>query len=161
MPTFDIVSELNVHEVDNAVQQAAKEVAQRFDFRGTDTEIEKVENAIVLRSNSEGRLEAALEVLKDKFVKRKVSLRAMDPQLPEPGAKGTLKQTIKLKEGIAQETAKKIVQAIKSQKLKVQASMQGEQIRVTGKKRDDLQDVIALMKDQDFGLDLQYINFRD
>lgn len=161
MPTFDIVSQLNSHEVDNAVQQAAREVSQRFDFRGTDTEIEKTEEGLVLRSNSEGRLEAALEVLKDKLVKRKVSLKALDPQTPEPGSKGALKQTIKLKEGVNQDTAKKIVQFIKSSKLKVQAAIQADQVRVSGKKRDDLQEVIGVLKSQDFGIDLQYINFRD
>ncbi len=161
MPTFDIVSQLNSHEVDNAVQQAAREVSQRFDFRGTDTEIEKTEEGLVLRSNSEGRLEAALEVLKDKLVKRKVSLKALDPQTPEPGSKGALKQTIKLKEGVNQDTAKKIVQFIKSNKLKVQAAIQADQVRVSGKKRDDLQEVIGVLKAQDFGIDLQYINFRD
>lgn len=161
MPSFDIVSQLNKHEVDNAVQQASKEVAQRFDFRGTNTEFEQTEHGLMLRSDSEGRLEAALTVLQDKFVKRKVSLKSLDIQKPEPGSKGAVKQLIKLKEGIDQDTAKKIVAFIKSSKAKVQASMQAEQVRVSGKKRDDLQEVIALLKAQDFGLDMQYINFRD
>jgi uncharacterized protein YajQ (UPF0234 family) len=161
MPSFDIVSQLNKHEVDNAVQQAAKEVAQRFDFRGTNTEFDQTEEGVMLRSDSEGRLEAALTVLQDKFVKRKVSLKAMDVQEPERGSKGAVKQLIKLKEGIDQDTAKKIVAYIKASKAKVQASMQAEQVRVSGKKRDDLQEVITLLKAQDFGVDMQYINFRD
>lgn len=161
MPSFDIVSELDTHEIDNAVQQAQKEVGTRFDFRGTDTEIERVEDGILLRANSEGRIEAALLVLKEKFAKRKVSTRALDPQKPEPAAKGHFKQLIKLKKGISKEKAKDVIQFLKEGKYKVQGSIQGEQVRVTGKKKDDLQDVIQAIRAKDFDLDLQFTNFRD
>jgi hypothetical protein len=161
MPSFDIVSELDLHEIENAVQQAQKEVGTRFDFRGTDTEIERTEEGILLRANSEGRIEAALLVLKEKLAKRKVSQRTLDPQKVEPAAKGHYKQLIKLKKGISKEKAKDVVQFIKDKKLKVQSAIQGEQVRVTGKKKDDLQEVIQAVRAQDFDLDLQFTNFRD
>ena len=161
MPSFDIVSELDLHEIENAVQQAQKEVGTRFDFRGTDTEIERTDEGILLRANSEGRIEAALLVLKEKLAKRKVSQRTLDPQKVEPAAKGHYKQLIKLKKGISKEKAKDVVQFIKDKKLKVQSAIQGEQLRVTGKKKDDLQEVIQAVRAQDFDLDLQFTNFRD
>ncbi|QQR89987.1 MAG: YajQ family cyclic di-GMP-binding protein [Myxococcales bacterium] len=154
MPSFDVVSELDKHEIDNAIKQASQEVTQRFDFKGTQSEIEKTDDGIVLKSNSEGRVEAVLEVLKSKLVRRKVSLKALDPQKIEPGGKGIYRQLLKLKEGVDQETAKKMVKFIKDSKLKVQASIQGDQLRISGKKRDDLQETIALLKEQDFGLEL-------
>jgi cyclic-di-GMP-binding protein len=161
MPSFDIVSELDLHEIENAVQQAQKEVGTRFDFRGTDTEIERTDEGILLRANSEGRIEAALLVLQEKLAKRKVSQRTLDPQKLEPAAKGHFKQLIKLKKGISKEKAKDVVQFIKDKKLKVQSAIQGEQVRVTGKKKDDLQEVIQAVRSQDFDLDLQFTNFRD
>jgi uncharacterized protein YajQ (UPF0234 family) len=161
MPSFDIVSELDMHEIDNAVQQAQKEVGTRFDFRGTDTEIERSDEGIIVRGNSEGRIEAALLVLKEKLAKRKVSQRTLDPQKVEPAAKGHYKQLIKLKKGISKEKAKDVVQFIKEGKYKVQGSIQGEQVRVTGKKKDDLQEVIQAVRAKDFDLDLQFTNFRD
>jgi uncharacterized protein YajQ (UPF0234 family) len=161
MPSFDIVSELALHEIENAVQQAQKEVGTRFDFRGTDTEIERTEEGILLRGNTEGRIEAALLVLKEKLAKRKVSQRTLDPQKLEPAAKGHYKQLIKLKKGISKEKAKDVVQFIKDSKLKVQSAIQGEQVRVTGKKKDDLQEVIQALRGKDFDLDLQFTNFRD
>jgi uncharacterized protein YajQ (UPF0234 family) len=161
MPSFDIVSELDMHEIENAVQQAQKEVGTRFDFRGTDTEIERTDDGILLRANSEGRIDAALLVLKEKLAKRKVSQRTLDPQKVEPAAKGHFKQLIKLKKGISKEKAKDVVQFIKDSKLKVQSAIQGEQVRVTGKKKDDLQDVIQAVRAKDFDLDLQFTNFRD
>jgi cyclic-di-GMP-binding protein len=161
MPSFDIVSELDMHEIDNAVQQAQKEVGTRFDFRGTDTEIERTDEGILVRANSEGRIEAALLVLKEKLAKRKVGQRTLDPQKVEPAAKGHVKQLIKLKKGISKEKAKDVVQFIKDKKLRVQSAIQGEQVRVTGKKKDDLQEVIQAVRSQDFDLDLQFTNFRD
>lgn len=161
MPSFDIVSELDLHEIENAVQQAQKEVGTRFDFRGTDTEIERTDEGILLRANSEGRIEAALLVLKEKLAKRKVSQRTLDPQRVEPAAKGHYKQLVKLKKGISKEKAKDVVQFIKESKLKVQSAIQGEQVRVTGKKKDDLQEVIQAVRAKDFDLDLQFTNFRD
>ena len=161
MPSFDIVSELDLHEIDNAVQQAHKEITTRFDFRGTESELERTDDGILLRSHSEGRVEAILQVLREKFAKRKVSARVLDPQTPEPGSKGHYKQLVKLKKGISKEKAKDVVQFIKDSKLKVQSAIQGEQVRVTGKKKDDLQEVIQAVRGKDFDLDLQFTNFRD
>ncbi len=161
MPSFDVVSKLDQHEVDNATNQASKEIAQRYDFKGTDTTIEKTDEGIVLRSNSEGRLDAARDVLETKMVRRQVSLKSLDPQTPQPAGGNTWRQLIKLKEGVSTEKAKEIVKAIKDSKMKVQASIQGDAVRVSGKKRDDLQSAIALLKEQDFDLPLQFVNFRD
>jgi uncharacterized protein YajQ (UPF0234 family) len=161
MPSFDVVSEIELHELENAVQQAQKEVTTRFDFRGTDTEVERTDEGIVLRANSEARLEAALSVLREKCAKRRVSLRALDPQRPEPATKGTFRQLVKLKQGISKEKAKEVIQFIKDGKFKVQAAIQGEQVRVTGKKKDELQEVIQALRSKDFGVDLQFTNFRD
>jgi len=161
MPSFDIVSEIDSHELENALQQTQKEVGARFDFRGTDTEVERTEDGIMLRANSENRLEAALSVLREKCAKRKVSVRALDPQAPEPAAKGHFKQLVKLKQGISKEKAKDVIQFIKDGKFKVQASIQGEQVRVTGKKRDELQEVIQALRAKDLQVDLQFTNFRD
>lgn len=160
MPSFDIVSKLDHHEVDNAVDQARREVTTRFDFKDTGTEIEKNQEGIAIRSTSEGRVEGALRVLEDKMIKRKVSLLSLDPQTPQQSGQNW-RQLIKLKEGVEKEDAKKIVQAIKDAKLKVQASIQGDLVRVTGKKRDDLQEAIALLRSKDMGLPLQFVNFRD
>jgi len=161
MPTFDIVSELDKPEIENAVQQTSKELTTRFDFRGTDSEVERTEEGIVLRSHSEDRLEAAFQVLREKFAKRKVSQRVLDPQKVETAAKGHFKQLIKLKAGISKEHAKAIIQFIKDGKFKVQSSIQGEQLRISGKKKDDLQEVIAAVRAKDFEVDLQFTNFRD
>jgi cyclic-di-GMP-binding protein len=161
MPSFDIVSELDKHELENAVQQVQKEITTRFDFRDTASEIERTEEGIMLRANSEGRLEAALTVLREKCAKRKISLRALDPQKPEPAAKGHFRQLVKLKEGITKEKAKDVIQFLKEGKFKVQAAIQGEQLRVTGKKKDELQEVIQAIRAKDFEVDLQFTNFRD
>lgn len=160
MPTFDVVSKLDHHEVDNAVDQAKREIGTRFDFKDTGTEIEKNEDGIAIKSTSEGRLEGAYKVLEDKIVKRKVSLKALDAQKPQQSGQ-RWSQLIKLKEGVETEQAKAIVRAIKDSKIKVQAAIQGDLVRVTGKKRDELQETIALLRGQDFGLPLQFINFRE
>lgn len=161
MPSFDIVSKLNRNEVDNAVNQAVKEVATRFDFRDTGTTIEQNEDGIVLRSNSEGRLEAAYGVLEEKMVKRKVSLKSLDAQEPAQAGGQTWRQLVKLKEGVEQDKAKEIVKAIKDSKIKVQVSIQGDLVRVSGKKKDELQETIAFLRTKDFDLPLQFVNFRD
>ena len=158
--SFDIVSKLDRQEVDNALSQAAREIATRFDFKDTGTEIEKNQDGIAIRSTSEGRVEGALRVLEDKMVKRKVSLKSLDPQKPVQSGQ-TWRQLIKLKEGVDQDRAKQIVKAVKDSKIKVQAAIQGDLVRITGKKRDDLQEAIALLKGQDFGLPVQFINFRE
>jgi uncharacterized protein YajQ (UPF0234 family) len=160
MPSFDVVSKLDHHEVDNAVDQAKREVGTRFDFKDTGTEIEKNQDGISIKANSEGRVEGALKVIEDKMIKRKVSLLALDPQKPQQSGQ-TWRQLVKLKEGVDTDHAKQIVKTIKDSKIKVQAAIQGDLVRVTGKKRDELQEVIALLKRTDLGLPLQFINFRE
>ena len=161
MPSFDIVSKVQWNEVDNALNQAQKEIAQRYDFKDTGTEIEKNEDGISVRSSSEERAKAALGVLHEKLIKRKVSLKYLDPQKPEKTQKGGARILVKLKEGIEGEKAKELVRAIKDAKLKVQASIQEDQVRVQGKNRDDLQAAIQLVRATDLGIELQFINMRD
>src|SRR5277367_5699125 len=161
MPSFDIVSKVQRNEVDNAYNQAEREIAQRFDFKDTGTEMEKTAEAITIRSGSEDRARAALLVLQDKLVKRKVSLRFTDPGKPEPTAKGGARIVMKIKEGIEVDKARAIVQTIKESKLKVQASIQESQVRVTGKNKDDLQATIQALRTRDFGIELQFLNLRD
>jgi cyclic-di-GMP-binding protein len=161
MPTFDIVSELDQHELENAIQQASKEVSTRFDFRGTDTTIERHDDGIMVKASGEGRLEAAYGVLAEKCAKRKINPRSLDPQKAEAGSKGAMRQLVKLKQGISKEKAKELIQFIKDGKFKVQSSIQGEQLRITGKKRDELQEVIQALRAHDFEQDLQFTNFRD
>ncbi|MDP9149574.1 MAG: YajQ family cyclic di-GMP-binding protein [Myxococcota bacterium] len=161
MPSFDIVSKVQWNEVDNAFQQAQKEIAQRFDFKDTETSIEKSPEAITIRSSSEDRAKAALNVFQDKLVKRKVSLRFTEPGKPEPTAKGGSRIVVKIKEGIEVEVARAIVQSIKDAKLKVQASIQEAQVRVSGKNKDDLQAAMAVVRQEDRGVEIQFANFRD
>ena len=162
MPSFDIVSKVPWHEVDNALTQAQKEISQRFDFKDTHTEVEKAEGSLVIRSSSEDRAKAALTVLQEKLVKRKVSLKFIDPQKPEPTGKGGARITVKVKEGIDTDNAKKIVAGIKEAKLKVTAAIQDAQARVTGKNKDDLQGAIQLVRGmENLELELSFINFRD
>jgi uncharacterized protein YajQ (UPF0234 family) len=161
MPSFDVVSKVESHEIDNAVQQARHEVDQRYDFRDTETSIERTEEGITLRSNSEGRLEAALKVLEEKIVRRKISLKVLDANKPEPAGGSMHRQLVKLKQGIDQDRAKKIVKLIKDAKMKVQAAIQGDTVRISGKKRDDLQEAIKFLKAQEIDLPLQFTNFRD
>jgi uncharacterized protein YajQ (UPF0234 family) len=161
MPSFDIVSKVPRAEVDNAYNQAEREIAQRFDFKDTQTELEKAAEAITIRSSSEDRARAALIVLQDKLVKRKVSLRFTDPGKPEKTSKGGARIVIAIKEGIETEKARTIVQSIKDLKLKVQASIQESQVRVTGKNKDDLQGAIQALRSRDFGIELQFVNLRD
>ncbi len=161
MPSFDVVSQLDHHEVDNAIDQARREVSQRFDFKGTDAEIEKTEEGIVIRANSEGRCTAAYDVLAEKMVKRKISLKALAPGEPKPAGGSTFRMLIELKEGIDQDNARKIVKLLKESKLKVTAAIQGDVVRVSHKKRDALQEAIALIKKEEIALPLQFQNFRD
>jgi cyclic-di-GMP-binding protein len=161
MPSFDVVSKVAWHEVDNALLQAQKEVAQRFDFRGTGAELERTGDGIVLRASSEDRVKAVLEVLREKLVKRKVSLKHLDIGKMEMTGKGGSKQLVKIVEGIDSEHARTLVKWIKDEKLKVQASIQEEQVRVSGKKKDDLQAAIAALRAKEFDIELQFINFRE
>jgi uncharacterized protein YajQ (UPF0234 family) len=161
MPSFDIVSKAQMHEIDNAFNQAQKEIAQRYDFKDTGSEIEKAPDAITIRSNSEDRALAAMTVVQEKLVKRKVSLRFFDFGKPEPTGKGGSRVVAKIKDGIEVEKAKALVAFVKESKLKVQASIQESQVRVTGKNKDDLQTAIQAVRGHDFGLELQFVNFRD
>ncbi len=160
-PSFDIVSKVDRQEVDNAVNQTAKELAQRFDFRGTGAEVSwSGEESISLQAETEDRVRAALDVFKEKLVKRGISLKALDAGDPRQSGK-TYRIECKVIQGIEQEHAKKITKAIRDEGPKgVQAQIQGDQIRVTGKKKDDLQAVIALLRQGDFGIALQFTNYR-
>jgi cyclic-di-GMP-binding protein len=161
MPSFDIVSEVDSQEIDNAVNQVRKEIAQRYDFKGSQTEIELEKNEIRLMSDDDYRVKAVVEVLQSKVIRRGISPKALVYGKVEPAASGRAKQTITVQHGIETEKARHIVKLIKDRKLKVQAQIQGDQVRVSGKKRDDLQSVIQMLKDQDLDLPLQFVNFRD
>jgi uncharacterized protein YajQ (UPF0234 family) len=158
--SFDIVSEVNLAEVTNAVDQARREIIQRFDFKDTGTSVEQDGDLIELRSSTEERLRAALEVVKEKMVRRKVSLKALHEGQVHPAAKGTYRQAVNINRGISEEKARDINKAIKSLGVKVQAQVQGDQIRVTGKTKDDLQRVIIDLKERDFGIPLEFTNYR-
>ncbi len=162
MPSFDVVSELDMQEVRNAVDQAHREVANRFDFKDTGSTIELGETEIKLQSASEDRLRALVQVLEEKLVRRQVSLKSLTYGKVEEAAKGAVRQSVTLVAGIDDEKARAINRHIKDTARKgVSSQTQGNQVRVTGKKRDDLQAVIASLKEQDFGLPLQFKNFRD
>jgi cyclic-di-GMP-binding protein len=162
MPSFDVVSEIDMQEVRNAVDQASREVANRYDFKGTNSSVELGENEITMRSVSEDRLDALRQVLEEKLVRRKVSLKAVDYGKVEEASGGTARQSAALVAGISTEKAKAINKFVKGLGLKgVQSQVQGEQLRVTGKKRDDLQSAIKALREEDFGIPLQFTNFRD
>ena len=162
MPSFDIVSKVVVQEVDNAVNQAIKEMQQRFDFRGTKSEIkwEKKEEITVI-GDDDNKLKSVLDVLQTKLIKRSVSLKSLEYGKVEEASGGLKRQVIKILQGIPTEKAKDITKIIKELKVKVQAQIQDEQIRVTAKKIDDLQEVILILKGKGLGIDLQYVNMRD
>ena len=161
MPSFDIVSKVDMQEVDNAVNQAIKEIGQRYDFKGSASKIElKDDKVLLLSSDDELKLKAVIDVLQTKLHKRGVSIRSMVYGKVEPAAKGTVRQEVTINQGIPVEKAKGLIKAVKDAKIKVQASIQGDQLRVSGKSRDDLQEVIALFKKDDQGLDLQFTNYR-
>jgi uncharacterized protein YajQ (UPF0234 family) len=160
-PSFDVVSKIDRQEVDNALNQASKELAQRFDFRGTNASIDwSGELGITIKADSEERAKAALEVFKEKLIKRSISLKSLDAGEPKPSGRQFVIAS-EMKQGIDQDAAKKIAKHIRDEGPKgVQASIQGDQLRVSGKKRDDLQAVIALLKDADLGVALQFTNYR-
>ena len=162
MPSFDVVSEVDVQEVRNAIDQAQRELATRFDFKGTDSTLEFKDNSIQIESASEERLKAAAQVLEEKMVRRKVSLKALDYGKVEEATKGRARQTVSIQVGISDEKAREIGKYIKGLGLKgVQHQVQADQLRVTGKKRDDLQKAIASLREHDFGVPLDFTNFRD
>jgi len=160
MPSFDVVSEVNHHELSNAVDQANREVSTRFDFKGTGSNFELAESQITMNTESEFQLQQMYDMLCNKLVKRGVDITCLELADPVVQLK-TATQVVSVREGIETVDSKKMVKLIKEKKIKVQTSIQGDQLRVSGKKRDDLQTVMALLKDGDFGLPLQFKNFRD
>jgi cyclic-di-GMP-binding protein len=162
MPTFDVVSEVDLQEVRNAVDQAARELATRFDFKNTGSAIELADREIRMRSSTEDRIKAVRQVLEEKLVRRNVPIKAVSYANVEEAAGGTVRQTAALQMGISGDKARELNKFIKGLGLKgVQSQAQGDQLRVSGKKRDDLQAVIRELKEGDFGIPLQYTNFRD
>ena len=162
MPSFDVTSEVDMQEVRNAVDQASREVVNRYDFKGTDSTVELGENTITLNSANEDRLTALRQVLEEKMVKRKVSLKALDYDQVEEASGGRARQQVSLSAGISSDKAKELNKFIKALGIKgIQSSTQGDQLRVNGKKRDSLQEVIAALKGGDFDIPLQFANFRD
>ncbi len=162
MPSFDVVSELNMMEFENGFNQARKELAQRFDFKGTNTDLERDKDGnVVVRAGSEGRAEAALSVLMEKLAKRGVQLEGLEPQKVEPASGGSVRQVVKLKKGLKQEDAKRIVALVKETGAKVQTAIQGEAVRITGKKKDDLQACMQRIRGAALGIPIQFQNFRD
>jgi cyclic-di-GMP-binding protein len=159
--SFDVVSKVDLDEVKNAVTMAMKEITQRYDFKGSVSDIELKDDALlVLHSDDELKLKAVIDVLQSKLVKRGVSIRSLEYGKLEPATKGTVRQEVKILQGLPQEKAKALVKAVKDAKIKVQAAIQGDQLRISGKSRDDLQECIALFKNNDQGLDLQFTNYR-
>lgn len=158
--SFDVVSKIEMAEVTNAVTQAMKEISQRFDFKGSKSNITQEKDALVILSDDEYKLKSVVDILQNKLVKRGVPLKNLTYEKVEPAAGGTVRQRVALVSGIPQEKAKEIVKAIKDSKMKVQASIQADQVRVSGKSRDDLQAVIQLLKGRDFGVELQFTNYR-
>lgn len=158
--SFDVVSEVDMQEVDNAVNQAKKEIGTRYDFRGSKSEISLEGDTIKIIGDDEYKLNAIIDVLKGKMVKRNVAIKNLDYGKVEPAAGATVRQVITIKKGITKENAKEVVKAIKNMKLKVQASIQEDQVRVSGKDKDDLQAVIQMLKQLDVPVELQFVNFR-
>jgi cyclic-di-GMP-binding protein len=160
--SFDVVSKVDLQEVANAVQQASKEIATRFDFRGSASKIElkDKELEIVLVSDDEHKMKSVIDILETKLVRRGVAVKALDYGKIEPAAGGTVRQVARIQQGIPSEKAKEIVKAIKDRKLKVQASIQADQVRVSGRSKDDLQTAMATVREGDFGLPLQFTNYR-
>lgn len=158
--SFDVVSEVDLVEVHNALDQARREVATRFDFKNTETQIELEDTKVTVTSATEDRLKAAVEVIKDKMVRRSVPLKALGEGPVQDAAKGHSRTVITINHGISDEKAKQIVKLVKGTGLKVQSQIQGDQVRVSAKKKDDLQTVIAMLKDEDLGIPLQFVNMR-
>ena len=158
--SFDVVSKTDMQEVANAIQQAQKELAQRFDFKGSKSSIELTAGEIILISDDEGKLRSVKDIVETKLVKRKVSLKALEYGKVEQAAGSTVRQHAKIVQGIEIEKAKAVVRTLKDSKLKVQASIQSDQVRVVGRSKDDLQKAIALLRENDFGIPLQFTNYR-
>ena len=160
MPSFDIVSEIDKHELSNAIDQANREISNRFDFKGTNSKVEQKENILTLVAPAEFQVKQIVDLLHNKMAKRQIDIKCLEYGKIEE-SNNECRQQVTVRQGIDKDLARKIVKLVKDSKLKVQAAIQGEQVRVTGKKRDDLQDVIAMLKEQKLELPLQYNNFRD
>ena len=160
MPSFDVVSQVDMHELTNAVDQCNREVSNRFDFKGTNSRVEKTDNILTIIAPSEFQVKQVIDILRTRISKRGIDAGCLEFGDTQESV-NEVKQVVTVRQGIDKELARKIVKLVKDSKLKVQSSVQGDQVRVTGKKRDDLQAVIAALKNQDLGLPLQYINFRD
>lgn len=158
--SFDVVSQVDLQEVSNAVMQAQKEIEQRFDFKNSKSAIKLEENKMLLISDDDFKLRNVTDILESKLVKRQVSLRALEYGKIQQAAGDTVRQEVKLVQGLAQDKAKQIMKVIKDSKIKVTSSIQGDQIRIAGKNKDDLQAIITLLRQEDFGIDLQFINYR-
>ena len=162
--SFDVVSELDLQEVRNAVDQAKREITQRFDFKNTGSSVDLAEEGgtptITIKSNTQQKVKDCLKVLEEKFVKRKLSLKALQKGEIQDAAGGTARQSITINQGISTEKAREIVKTIKDTKAKAQASIQGDQVRVSAKSRDTLQEIIQVLKEKDFGIPLQFVNYR-
>lgn len=158
--SFDIVSKIDMQELKNAISQAEKEIEGRFDFKGSKSSIAMEKEELVIASDDEYKLNSVLDILQSKMVKRGISIKALDLGKLEPATGGTVRQKAKLKQGIDQENAKKINTLIRDSKLKVKSQIQGDQIRVTGKSRDDLQRIIQLLREADLSIELQFHNYR-
>lgn len=161
MPSFDVVSRTDMAEVDNAVQGAAREIATRYDFKGSNCAFERADETVILRADDDYKLKQMQELLRGHMARRKVEVGALEFGKAEKASGNTLRQVVAIKQGIERELAQTIVKAIKSEKLKVQAAIQGDELRVSGKKRDDLQKAIELIKGLKIEQPLQYVNFRD
>jgi Uncharacterized protein conserved in bacteria len=158
--SFDIVSEVDMQEVDNAINQASKEISQRFDFRGSKSSIELSDDEIKVLSDDEYKLKSVIDIIQAKVVKRGISLKNLEYGKIEPAAQGSVRQIVTIKKGISKEKGKDVIAAIKASKLKVQAQIMDDQVRVSGKNKDDLQAIISYLRQSDFGIELQFINFR-
>jgi hypothetical protein len=160
MPSFDVVSEVDLQEIRNAADQSNREVGQRFDFKGSGARFEHKDSEVTLHAQNDFQLRQMMEILEKRLAKREVDLGCLDRKDPEISGSAA-RQRVVVKQGVDTDTARRIVKDIKDSKLRVQSQIQGEQVRVTGKQRDDLQQVIALLRQRDYQLPLQFINFRD
>ena len=161
MAFFDVVCRVDLSEVDNAINQTLRELSQRFDFKNIPTELRREENTLHIRSADDYKVKAVADILRERLARRQVPVKALDEKPIEPGPAGTAKQEITLQQGIPVEKGREIVKLVKDTKLKLQVAIQGDQVRVTGKNRDDLQAIIKLLRERDFGIALQFSNFRD
>ncbi|MBT0651503.1 YajQ family cyclic di-GMP-binding protein [Geomobilimonas luticola] len=160
MPSFDIVSKVDMQEVDNAVNQTVKEIAQRYDFKGSKCEVTQEKESIKVLADDDFRLKSIIDILQSKFIKRGISVKALQYGKAESASGGMVRQVITIQQGISKEKGKELNAVIKETKLKVQSQIQDDQVRVTGKNIDDLQEVIRILKGKDLGIEMQFINFR-